>query len=647
MERLKSRLYTRKSKETPSAVERSPLSQSEAHAPSSWSDVRVREAEQEPQPQVPVSSVEAMPPETQQTISMSKRHMSFATKFFIGSIVFFVLAAGVSALLFFGGVNTTSPRNIDVEVVAPSLVDGGKEATLQFIITNRNTTNLELADLVIDYPEGTRSSENPTDTLTHERVSLGTVKPGQQIKRTATALFYGQEGEQQKVVGRIEYSVAGSNGVFEKEGEASFTIGSAPVSVTVDAPSHVTAGEDFLMTLTVRSNTTKPVDDVTIEAQYPFGFSVSETQPAGSVGGRLWRLGTMQPGTSKTIRIGGSIEASDGDERIFRFLAGSNSDPTDTSVKVPFLTIPQTLTIERPFISGSVSVEGKSGSDVAVAAGKQLQGTVAWENNLSEAVSDVELELSLVGPALDKDSINAQSGFYQSKTSSILWTQDRDDSLELVPPGGKGTFQFSFSTLEPGVGGVLITNPTITLSLTVRAKRQGGSGSDIVTSVATTKVTLASQLELLAEASYAKGPFSNTGPTPPQVEKETSYTVTWTVKNSANTTANTTVEATLPPYVEYKAAQAGKGITYDAASRTVRWSLGDVHAGVGYTTDALQGSFQVVLTPSTSQINTYPALTGTAKISGQDRFAQVQVEGSAQGPTTNTGEGGSSSVEPQ
>ena len=97
------------------------------------------------------------------------------------------------------------------------------------------------------------------------------------------------------------------------------------------------------------------------------------------------------------------------------------------------------------------------------------------------------------------------------------------------------------------------------------------------------------------------------------------------------------VTAVLPTYVIYKTGQAG--FTYDAASRSVRWDLGELKAGTGYTSAAKIGSFQVALNPSVSQVGTSPALTGAAVLVGQDRYAQIQVQAGAQGPTTQTRDG--------
>jgi hypothetical protein len=485
---------------------------------------------------------------------------------------------------------------------------------------------------VIDYPDGARDPADPTKALTHERITIGTINSGQQIKRTASALFYGSEGTTEKIAARIEYTVSGSNGVFEKAGETSFTIGSAPVSLTVDAPAKATAGDQFTMNVTVRSNAATPVDNVAVEGQYPFGFSVTNTSPASGAGGTIWRLGTLKPGESKTIRLTGTIDAADGDERVFKFLVGSNADMTDPHVNVPFLTVPQTLTVERPFITGSIALEGETGDSVSVPAGKTLNGVIKWENNLPDAISGLELSLVIDGPAVDRTTITAPNGFYQSSNSTIVWTSQGDSSLASVPPGGQGSYQFSFATLAPGANGSLITNPTVTLSLSVKGTRQSdGGAAGNIQSAATMKVTLASALYISAQTFRTSGPFNNVGPMPPKAEQDTSYTVTWSAKNSANTVANAVAQAVLPPYVKFVKGDAG--VTYDEGTRMVKWSLGDIKAGVGFTSAARSASFQVIMTPSTSQVGTTPQLTGTVLLSGLDRFAQVQVEASADAAT--------------
>ncbi|MDE1925248.1 MAG: DUF11 domain-containing protein [Patescibacteria group bacterium] len=628
IERLKKKLYSRGNKDKPMSDIRTPLSHEQADAPVSWS-----KAEDEALlAALQADTTKKKAPPIGTLMQEQKKKMSFAAKFLIGSFLFFVLAAGAAAYIFFGGGSLISPQNIDLQVVMPSLIDSGKASTFQIIIDNRNTSQLQLVDLILDYPDGTR---DPTGAaaLTQARQSIGTIGAGQQLKQTASAIFYGQQGAQEKVQVTLEYSVAGSNAVFQKQSEADFVIGSSPVSVSVSAPSAAVSNQSFPIDLTVQSNATTPLSNVVVQAQYPFGYSVQSATPQALAGGTFWQLGTLAPGASKTIHIVGSIDGQDGDQRVFRFLAGSNTDSTDTQVKVPLLTVPQTITVEKPFITGTIAVNGQSGKTISVTPGQPLEGTITWQNNLPTAITNAQLVLSFSGPALDKSSITSGDGFYQSQNSTITWSSAQDPSLAQVAPGQSGTLQFSFATLPPGSGNVLITNPTISLSLNVQGTEADQSGTpQQVTGAATAQVSVASMLSLAAQALHFTGGFTNTGPMPPKANADTSYTIVWTVKNSSNTIANATVSAVLPAYMRY--VPGASGVSYDTGSRTVTWSLGDLNAGVGYSSAAKQVSFQVVLTPSASQVGSVPALTGEASLQGQDRFAQVGVSATAQAPTT-------------
>lgn len=604
VEGLKKKLYSRGSTD-PMRDVRTPLTPDMADAPHAWADSK---------PSLPDAAASRMLRQT------PRRGWSFASKFFIGSVLFFVVAAGAAAYFFFGGGNFISSNNIDLQLVAPSLVDGGSSATIQYIITNHNAAELQLADLVIEYPDGTRDPKNPAQGLPNERQTVGTIAPGQQLKRTSTAIFYGQEGSSQVVHATLEYSISGSNAVFTKQGDVTITVGSSPVSVSVDAPQEASAGEPFDMTLSVRSNSQTPIDNVVVQAQYPFGFTVGSTVPAAEAGGSYWRLGTMAPGTTQQIVVHGSIDGQDGDQRVFKFFAGSDADPTDTSIKTPFLSVPASLTIRRPFITGTILVNGQSGKTIAATAGAVLQGEVDWQNNLTTAVSNVEITVHLSGPTLDKTSVQSGTGFYQSSDNSITWTAQQDPSLAQVAPGAVGKLTFSFSSFLPGTGGSLYSNPTLGLSLTVKGMRPDETGVPQQVSVLSqTQINLASAVSLAATA-------ARTGRAPVAGNSST-YTLNWSVKNSSNIVANAAVTTVLPPYIDF--VSGASGVTYDAGSRTVTWTIGDLAPGAGYTAAAPAANFMVKLNASLSQVNQKPALMGASQLKGTDRFAQTAVSATA------------------
>jgi hypothetical protein len=627
VEHLKDKLYSRKH-QGPIEDVRSALSQSDANVPVAW---------EAPPPPPSRPGPQQFEGGMDTGMGKNRKKMAFSTKFFLGSIAFFIAAAGAAAYYFIGGGNFVSPNNIDLQIIAPSLADGGSPVNFQIIATNRNSAPLILSDLVITYPDGTRDPKDPQKPLQTERQSVGTIASGQAIKRTSSAILYGQEGSTQKVHVALEYSLKGSNAVFVKEGDTELTIGSSPVSVSVAAPETTAAGQSFSMDVTVQSNSQETVDNVALEAQYPFGFTVQSTSPQAGAGQTLWRLGKLLPGASTVVHITGTIDGQDGDQRVFRFLTGSEPDQTAAHIAVPFLNTPVTIAVSRPFVSATLAVAGKSGSEVSVSPGQNIQGAINWKNNLSDPVSNIEVELKLDGPALDTQSVQSPNGFYQSSNNTITWTSAQDPSLAQVAPGATGNLSFSFATLPPGTGGIVYTNPKVTLTLNVKGTRGTDQSPESVSALTKTDVVVGSLLSLEAQSHYGDGAYQNSGPTPPRAEAATTYTVQCTVRNSSNAIANANVSAVLPPYVTYKTGQAG--IAYDSASRTVRWSLGELKAGTGYTLGAQSASFQVVLNPSISQVGQAPALTGAAELSGTDRFAQIQVGAQAQGPTTQTADG--------
>lgn len=551
--------------------------------------------------------------------------MSIATKFLFGSFIFFVAAAAFSVYYFFGGGNFISSQNIDIQIVAPSLVDSGSVTQMQYIVTNRNASPLLLADLVIEYPPGTRDPENPEREKLHERQSIGAIAPGVQVKRTSSAVFFGQEGLPQPIEVRLEYSVPNSNAVFEKRSSSMITLGSSPITIEVDMPTETVTGEEFTTTITLRSNSTSRVENVVLEARYPFGYSVRSANPRPAAGA-LWHVGDMEPNETYVLTLRGTMTGSDGDEKVFTFLAGQNDDDTDTTVAVPFISVPHSLTVQKPFIGGTISINGKTGSTVAAPAGESLAGVITWRNNLTEPIQDVEIVVTLSGPMLDKNRISSGSGFYQSSNSTIIWTKQQDPALASVAPGAESTVQFSFATLVPGTGGVVYSNPTVGVTLSVRGSRQNSVGvPEEVVAAATTNVQLASALALGASVTHTGGP------NPPQANEQSTYRIEWTARNSSNAVANTNVSTILPPYVDYV---SGTGTTYDVGSRTVRWSIGELAAGAGYTGESVQTSFEVRFNASATHVGGAAALTGSSVLQGTDRFAQIQVSATAQPVTT-------------
>src|ERR1700690_741277 len=132
IERLKHKLYARGNKDKPLADIRTPLNPSSAEAPVAWA-----KEEEEKAPEAPLAGHAKRAP---LYMEPDKKGMSLAAKFLFGSVGFFVLAAAAAAYMFFGGGNLISPQNIDIQVIAPSLIDSAKAQTFKILIPNPKPT---------------------------------------------------------------------------------------------------------------------------------------------------------------------------------------------------------------------------------------------------------------------------------------------------------------------------------------------------------------------------------------------------------------------------------------------------------------------------------------------------------------------------
>jgi hypothetical protein len=373
------------------------------------------------------------------------------------------------------------------------------------------------------------------------------------------------------------------------------------------------------------------MNNVGLQAQFPFGYAARVANPAPVVGGTLWHLGDLEPGASRTIQLSGSLDGTGADARVFHFAAGTESDLNETKLSVPLLSVPLTIAVRKPFISTKISVNGNEGAQAVASLGAYADGAIAWQNNLSDTAEHVVLTLAISGAPFDPREVST-NGYFDSSKSQIVWDEQADSSLASLEPGAHGTAWFRFKTLPPSAK--LLSNPYIDLALTVRATRTGqGSVPETVTSAANLRVKLVSAVSLATQVSYRTGAFKNTGPLPPVHDQKTTYTIAWTVKNSSNDIGNSVVSATLPRSVEYVAG-SGSDVTYDSITRTVTWTVGDVAVGAGYVAPARTASFQVALTPSINQQGQTPALTSEPTLTGADRYSGTTLTVKSDVPTT-------------
>jgi hypothetical protein len=553
---------------------------------------------------------------------------SLFKKFFIFSVVFFVLTLGYGAYMFFAGGNTVSNDNIDISVLGNNFTAGGEELPLIVGITNRNNSALDLVDLVMEYGKG--SDADLTSNPENFRESLGTIPAGAVRNENLKLVLFGEQGSSRTIKISIEYRVAGSNAIFVKEKLYVVNINSTPINLSVDAPLTISPNQDITLNVKASLNATKPAQKVLVKLDYPVGFSFVNAVPAPSFGNNIWNLGDLAPGTEHVISISGKmIDVFDGEEKTFNISSGSQSGADKSVIGVVFNSIKNTITIKKPFIEANLFVNGVFQREYATDTKGAINAEIRYANNLDTKVNDLVIQAKISGNAFDRKTINAQQGFYDSAKDLITWDKNSVSRLKEVNPGDSGSVSFYVSPLSLfGATSGILANPTINLELSIAGKQSTlGSAVNELTNSSSAVVRIISDVGFAAKALYYSGPFTNTGPIPPKVEQKTTYTITWTLSNTANNISNVQVRSTLPAWINFVGTflPANENLTYNSSTKEIIWNAGSIPKGASITGAAREVSFQVSFSPSLSQLGAMPVLINSAVLTGHDDFAKVEV----------------------
>lgn len=557
-------------------------------------------------------------------------------KFFIFSLVFFVLTLIYASYVFLAGGNTVSNENIDISILGNNFTAGGEELPIIVGITNRNNSSLDLVDLILEYPKG--GSEDLSSDTVRLRESLGTIPAGAVRNENLKITLFGEQGSVRPIKISIEYRVAGSNAIFVKEKLYEVNITSTPINLTVDAPLSISPNQEISLNIKEVLNATKPSPKTLLRVDYPVGFVFTKSVPASSFGNNVWNLGDLAPGAEHDIFITGKmVDVFDGEEKTFKISSGSQSDADKYAIGVIFNAIAHTITVKKPFIEASLFVNGVNQREYATDWKTPVNAEIRFLNNLDTQVNDLEIEAKISGNAFNRNTVNAQQGFYDSSKNSITWDKNSKSQFREINPGDSGSVSFTISPLSlfSALGGIL-SDPTINIEVNITGKQslEGFAVNELKNS-SSAIIRIISDVGFSSKALYYSGAFPNTGLIPPKAEQTTTYTIVWTLSNTANSISKAQISSSLPVWVNFvdRVSPAGENLTYNPSTRQIVWNIDRIPRGTGITSAARSVSFQISFKPSLSQVGTIPNILNESILTGHDDFANVGVRAS-RGPVT-------------
>ncbi len=551
---------------------------------------------------------------------------------FVFSLLFFIASGGYALYMFSQGGNLISARNLDIQIAGPVNINGGEPLDFDVLIYNKNPIKLEIVDTEIEFPSGTANVQDPSKELQRIQKMVGDIDINAYSKESYRALIFGSEGEKKQIIVKVSYHVKGSNAVLEKEKTYDVYIQSSPVSLTVKSNDEVVSGEDTSLQVEVTSNSKEVLKNILVKAEYPFGFSYKDASIKPYAGNNTWFIGDLPPKSKRTITINGSMVGQDDESRSFRFSVGSRSSKGDANIGTAFLSTEQLMVIKKPFFSAWLTFNGDEaeGGKFITDPGRAVRVGINFKNNLDTPLYNAKLKVKLSGNAFKPQGVTVNDGIYRSGEKTIYWDMNSTTGLNKIDPGNSSKVSFNILPSDSSATlGELLKNPQVIVDVSMSAERTSEDNvpTEISNSV-TGSILLTPKAYITTQILRDTGPFKNVGPMPMIVDKETTFTVVWTLNTTSSSIDGAKVEADLPAYVTWLANYKSKDedLSFDPVTKHLVWNVGEIKSYTGTSGSSRQLYFQLSLKPTPTESGDSPTMIKNIRLTGKDTFTGKDID---------------------
>lgn len=543
-----------------------------------------------------------------------------------GTVAGLLILVGVGSFLLLsgGGASTHGTlKNIHITVEGGEEVSSGKKVSWKVTFKNNNSTPLEDAAIIFDFPDGSQPlvGEFSKTGLRRERRDIGTVQPESSSEEIFSAIVFGPKDSTLEGKATLEYRPEDASARFSLEEIFSTFIKGTLLGLEFDVPNDLRAGQDAEIKLHIVSTAESVFRGLTVGVTYPGAFEFTSASPKPDSGNGTWIIGDLSAGSEFIITLHGKIRKSESAET-FKAQVGLY-DRTKDQWKL-FSASTESFSVASSLLTVGLQVRQGEVFDGVTSAGSRLDFTVMWRNNLPVAVHNATVDVYLDGNLLDLRTLETTLGEYDGEKHAVRWRAGRVPQLTVLDPGAEGRFDFSILVKDDiPINSFSDKNFTIHLRAAISSAEvpPGFEGVNISGEIER-EYKIASDVAFSQKGYYFDSRIQNSGPLPPRVGEETTYLIVWSILNSVNDLKNVRVRATLPSYIDWKnvVIPTDSNLSYKASTGEIVWSPGTISAGTGYISPAREIAFQIAFTPALPHVKKVLQLISVSTLEAEDDF---------------------------
>lgn len=525
-------------------------------------------------------------------------------------------------------INTSrfSEDNIKVTLSGVSDVTSAERVTFTFDYNNDNWVSLKNATIVFEYPESFHPDAAADLSVSQSRAEkkIGEIASHSQGKVAISGKFFGFRGEQVVLVGTLRYNPSTASSTFEKRARKDVRVASSPLFFEIVAPTELASGQEVQYEIHYGNNGEVDFPNLRVKMDYPDSFVFTDADPRPTDGDALWSVGTLSPHAEGKIVIRGRLTGERDQQKpvhgAIGFFQGDGSFATYSEHEK------RTRIVASPFaISLSVNDAEQSGS---IDAGGSLQYSIKYKNEGNVGIRDAILTVEIDSPYIDPSTIQFRGnirGAYNQASKAVFWKASDMAALSRIEPGQGGNVFFSVQTyadLRSRFPNAHELNfQTVAKIDSPDIPALNGITKVVASSIFTMKFN--TSVTDIVSVAYQDGTFQDSGPIPPVVGQETTYTIHYKLVNTLNNVENGRVSISLPTGVRYtgKRSPESEKMVFNDRTNELTWDVGIL--GSGATREL---AFQVGVSADPSDTTQAAIiLIGRAVFTGKDTFTGKDV----------------------
>ncbi|TAK96638.1 DUF11 domain-containing protein [Patescibacteria group bacterium] len=514
-----------------------------------------------------------------------------------------------------------SEERVTFEISGPISVPSNQPMRYTLSYHNDNRVSLKNVSVSLNYPDSFQPEEGnglKKENQANSTIELGEIAPYSSGSVEFVGQFYAPAEAIVYLNAKLRYNPGNVQSLANIERQVGVQIKTSPLSLELDIPYQVASGDKVDYVVDYRNDSARTFNGVRLTIKYPQGFEFDEADPEPTSDENVWELGTLEPGSGGRISVTGSLTGMMNDSQVLAVSLGS----AESGSYVEYNNQERiTKIVSSPLTIGQQVAKGKK----IVGVGERLPYMITYKNvgevGLRNAIVTVEIDSKVI----DYTKIRLKKGYFDGEKKMITWKAADYPDLANLKPGQEGKIEFELDVLP-----FVTVDSDKDRNFTIKTLAKIDS-PDIPTPINANKIISSNQLSLKLKTKvifevrgyYQDTQIPNSGPLPPRVGQETTYTLHWKVSNLFNKIAGARVVAYLPTGARWTGAfkpEDGQ-VSFNERTNQVVWEIGDLKNGVGAIRDPKELVFQVGVTPQINQVKTAVEILKPSIFTGTDTFA--------------------------